>query len=355
MTMSSAKEINVDHWEIENEAKQLVKQGQFEDALEILLQSVENTEIEAENSSNQLYTNSFEESAKIFRKLKRYEDEVYILERFLSNSKAAAEPRYPEIAKRLEKACLLAGKAEKRIVNGVEKVFYLPEDVSFENRRLFLSNGLIVDVETTGFDVKKDEIVELGAVLFSYNRITKQPLEVTETYAGLREPSKSIPSGATKVHGLRDADVYGESFDENIVQRMFAVTDYFIAHNASFDRRFLSQLYPLVDEKEWYCSMNGIDWKGYGHQSKALQKLVTDFQISVDDSHRGLDDAMAVYSLLLQINELTQKTYLEELLSGFSEPINNKEKRLPKLEDEVDISFARPKKSFWEFLFGKRS
>ncbi len=343
------------HWEIENEVGQLKKEGKLEEALAILVRSIDFAENEAATTQRRLYPNSFEEAALIYRKLKKYDDEVFVLERFLSNPKAISESRYIKIAERLKKACILSGKTEKRTVDDIEKIYYSPENILFEERHLFISNVLIVDVETTGFDASKNEILELAAILFSYNRVTNSSSEIKEKYVGLREPTKPIPTEATKVHGIKNKDVHGKSLDDAIIRRLFNQTDIFIAHNASFDRGFIKKVYPEVDKKDWYCSMNGISWKKYGHASKGLQKLITDYKIQVENSHRGLDDAMAVYYLLQQLNKSTQKTYLTELLGGF--PITSEEDSKPTKSDpyviNVELSLEKRKKGFWETLLGK--
>ena len=48
--------------------------------------------------------------------------------------------------------------------------------------------GCVVDVETTGFS-PIDEVVEIGLVLFAFERQNGQILGIIEEYAGLREPA----------------------------------------------------------------------------------------------------------------------------------------------------------------------
>jgi len=346
------------HWEIKDEINQLKKDGMVVDAINLLLRSIDFQENEAGKTQHRLYPNSFEDAAIIYRKLKLYDDEIAVLERFLSNPKAASELSYTKIVERLEKACLLACKAEKQIIDGVEKTFYIPENILFDERTLFVSNGLIVDVETTGLDPLKDEILELGALLFSYNRKTRLSIGIKETYVGLREPTIPIPASSSRVHGLKIKDVQGKSLDDEKILQLFNNADFLIAHNASFDRKFIQKMYPEVGKKNWYCSMNGIKWKNYGHSSKGLQNLLVDHKIKVENSHRGLDDAIAVYYLLQQMNYSSQKTYLNEMLSEY--PMNIEDKTPVTITNtnltytiNVEVSSQKPKKNFWETLFGK--
>ncbi len=66
-----------------------------------------------------------------------------------------------------------------------------------------LGYAAIVDVETTGFSHSNDEVVELGLLLFSFDRATGAPVEIVAEYNGLRDPGRPIPPDATKQHGAR--------------------------------------------------------------------------------------------------------------------------------------------------------
>lgn len=340
------------HWEIEKEVNQFKKDGKLEEALKLLQACVDFSESEAKNTHRRLYPNAYEDSAIILRKLKRHEEEVEILERFLSNPKSSSEARYLKIAERLEKACVLAGRAEKQKFGDTEKVYYLPENVLFENRSLFSSTGLIVDIETTGLDAGKDEIIELGIVKFQYNRFTQLQSDINELFTELRNPTIPISPAATRVHGLKNKDLVGKSFDENKIHNLFSQADFLIAHNVSFDRNFIYRMYPIVNTKDWYCSMNGISWKNYGYKSKGLQNLLLDHKISIENSHRGLDDAIGVFNLLGQTNKITQKTYLSELLSSFPEE-KQEENKSSNTSTYLVKSTQKQKKGLLDFLFGK--
>src|ERR1700686_389877 len=66
--------------------------------------------------------------------------------------------------------------------------------------------GVILDVETTGLDQQKDEIIELGMVKFDYlpdGRIAS----LREVYTSFNEPSEPIPLEGIALTGFTDAMV----------------------------------------------------------------------------------------------------------------------------------------------------
>lgn len=173
----------------------------------------------------------------------------------------------------------------------------------------------VVDVETTGFSHTTDEVVELGLVLFSFERETGRVVEIVEEYSGLRDPGRPIPAGATEQHGLTWDDVRGHALDQETVGRILGRAEFVIAHNARFDRGFVARLFPEAGRASWKCSMNGIPWYERGFPSKGLQELLARHGLDVATAHRALDDARNTLRLL-SLEQADGRTLLAELLAG---------------------------------------
>lgn len=172
----------------------------------------------------------------------------------------------------------------------------------------------MIDVETTGLSPYRDEIIEFAAVLFQFSKDSYEIIDIIDSYVGLREPNIDIPYRATEVHGIRFPDVKGKSLDSTRIKEIIEKADLLFAHNAKFDKGFVTKLFPFSSNKTWICTMNGINWKGKGCDSKGLQNLLKYHGIKVNRSHRALADVNACIELLKQRNN-DGSSYLADLLS----------------------------------------
>lgn len=99
----------------------------------------------------------------------------------------------------------------------------------------FPSEYIVIDVETTGFNNDKDEIIEFGAVKVRSG-------EIAEEFGVLVKPSKPLPQGITELTGITQ-----EMLDEKGVGLDTALQSFLdfvgilpcVAHNASFDYGFI--------------------------------------------------------------------------------------------------------------------
>jgi DNA polymerase-3 subunit epsilon len=98
--------------------------------------------------------------------------------------------------------------------------------------------AVLLDVETTGLDQKKDEIIELGMVKFDYlpdGRIAS----LRDVFSSFNEPSdEPIPLEITALTGITNEMVAGQHIDEAAVSSFADDAVIVIAHNAGFDRKF---------------------------------------------------------------------------------------------------------------------
>jgi DNA polymerase-3 subunit epsilon len=177
--------------------------------------------------------------------------------------------------------------------------------------------GCIVDVETTGLNPAKDEIVELAMILFVYDRQTGEVVGIVDEYIGQREPNVPIPRAATAVHGITKRQVKGMRLDDARIAGLISKASLFIAHNATFDHGFCTAYMSAFGLKPWYCSMNGVGWKQLGFESKALQRLLEDHKIGGGEAHRAGADTLGLLELL-SIKDRSGAPYLRQVLRSGS-------------------------------------
>lgn len=56
-----------------------------------------------------------------------------------------------------------------------------------------LSKGVVLDTETTGFDVAQDRVIELGMLAFEFDPVTGVVYRVSDVFDELEDPGFAIP------------------------------------------------------------------------------------------------------------------------------------------------------------------
>lgn len=178
--------------------------------------------------------------------------------------------------------------------------------------------AVFVDVETTGLEPARDEIIALAIVPFHYGpdgRIRA----VYDAFDALREPSAPIPAQVTRLTGLTDEAVRGRTIDEAAVTALVGEADLVVAHHAGFDRRFLERLFPIFATKPWACSLSDIDWAGEGYEGAKLAYLACQAGFFYD-GHRALHDCLAALALLQRPLPVSGTLGMKALLASAREP-----------------------------------
>lgn len=156
--------------------------------------------------------------------------------------------------------------------------------------------GVIVDVETTGLDHDIDEVIELGMLKFTFDRLGRVGSEFA-TFQAFNEPSAPIPSAISELTGISDVDVRGQRISVDPLNAFLHDTSLVIAHNAAFDRPFVEQLSPAFAALPWACSATEVDWRSEGIVGSRLEYVAMAFG-GFYEAHRAVDDCNAVGNIL---------------------------------------------------------
>lgn len=177
----------------------------------------------------------------------------------------------------------------------------------------------IVDIETTGTDPDREKIIELGVCLFEYSRHNGRIYKVLGSWEWFEDPSFLIPPEITRLTGITDGMVAGQSIDDGAVNDLLGRVVLVIAHNAAFDRRFLERRLPAFATKHWACSRSDINWKAEGIRSSALEFVAHSLGF-FHEGHRAASDCRATLHVLAQPLPRTGRLALQALLEKARTP-----------------------------------
>lgn len=172
----------------------------------------------------------------------------------------------------------------------------VPRTIAPVRRPEFPRVGVIVDTETTGLSHRQDQVIEIGAVSFTYDDAGRIG-DVIGLYGGLQQPDSSIPPEITRLTGISDTMVEGQAIDLDLLDQLIEPADLVIAHNARFDRPFCEALSPIFKDKPWACSVSEIDWSGRSFEGTKLGYLIGQAGY-FHDGHRAVDDCFALLAVL---------------------------------------------------------
>jgi DNA polymerase III subunit epsilon len=186
-----------------------------------------------------------------------------------------------------------------------------PRAVAEVIRPEFPLRGVILDTETTGLDYRKDEIIEIGAIAFTFDEAGNIG-DVTGLYGGLQQPSIPIPADIIKLTGITEEMVAGQFIDMVALGAIIDPADLIIAHNAGFDRPFCEAFSPIFVDKAWACSNSEIQWSSRGYEGTKLGYLIGQAGY-FHDGHRAVDDCLALLEVLARQAEGVSITAFAEL------------------------------------------
>lgn len=172
----------------------------------------------------------------------------------------------------------------------------VPRPIIARDQSDFPNLGVLVDTETTGLHHRKDEVIEIGVVAFTFGDDGTIG-DVVGVYSGLRQPSDPIPPEITRLTGITDAMVEGQVIDTTALNALVEPADLVIAHNAAFDRPFCEKLSPSFIPKAWACSVSEIRWADLGFEGNKLGYLVGQSGY-FHEGHRATDDCHALLEVL---------------------------------------------------------
>jgi DNA polymerase III subunit epsilon len=170
-----------------------------------------------------------------------------------------------------------------------------PTGLGMDNSKT--SVGLVVDVETTGTNTASDQIIELALRRFRYDA-DGDIVKIDRAWSWREDPGRPLDPEITAITGLTDADLVGQSINEDAAIKVFQSAGLVIAHSAGFDRKFVERRLPEVAGLSWACTCAEPDWRRFGFDGRALGWLGMQAGWFYD-AHRAEADVDAVIALLM--------------------------------------------------------
>lgn len=200
------------------------------------------------------------------------------------------------------------------------------------------------DLETTGLNDVKDEIIEIGAVKFTVEMVDGviRPKKIKEHQTFVR-PGMMIPAEATRINNITNSMVenapsVGEALRE--FTTFCGLDTILVAHNASFDTAFLKTAYeknpqllpgnPIIDSlKIARTILPELKTHKLGELAKIFKKRnLISMNISSSEMHRAVYDCEMLMEVLVALlrRRIREKDWemvniLPALVRQSSEPV----------------------------------
>lgn len=183
-----------------------------------------------------------------------------------------------------------------------------------EDKEVTKRIGIYLDTEATGMDLSTDAIIEIAMVPFEYDD-EGNIYRILPEYNALQDPGFPIPEFITKITHITNEMVKGQAIDWSKVAEMLNEASIVIAHNASFDRPFLENVYAKFADYPWACSMRDINWNEEGYEGVKLEYLAFKHGFFYE-GHRATIDCLAGIEILNGILPNSGEKALKRLLDN---------------------------------------
>lgn len=178
----------------------------------------------------------------------------------------------------------------------------------FPDKKSLISDVQIIsiDVETTGLDIRKDNIVSIGTV-----DINDMNIGLGSSTHQIITQEKDLNEESVIIHNIRDSDVRcGRSIDVVLPEILTLLRGkVMLAHNASIEIGFLNRLcqqyyetdfvMPVIDTLQLAIKSFKIQNKVYQNKELRLFNLRKNYNMPAYKAHNAQMDAIATAELFL--------------------------------------------------------
>jgi len=163
-----------------------------------------------------------------------------------------------------------------------------------------------IDLETTGLDPNKDEIIEVGAVVWDTS--SNSPVELFSQLISVG--SRLIPQKITELTTITDEQLklFGAPV-EGVIAALSAMgekCEFYVGHNAlRFDKKFLKNTCERhkikMPDKPWIDTTIDVDFPA-DIRTRKLSYLAAEHKFVGIEAHRAAFDVMTMFKILAKYN-----------------------------------------------------
>jgi ribonuclease T len=178
---------------------------------------------------------------------------------------------------------------------------------------------VVIDIETSGFNPKKNALLEIAAVIVEFN--SNRDLEITERYSTHITPFKNaeLDESALKFNGIDPHHPFRMAVEEDAalhmifrpirqaIKRNNCTRAILVGHNPAFDINFLNAAIQRTQNKRSpfhpFSTFDTATLGGLAYQETVLAKIAKAAGLEWDDekAHSALYDAEVTAELFCRI------------------------------------------------------
>ncbi|MGN1280745.1 MAG: 3'-5' exonuclease [Succinivibrio sp.] len=235
-------------------------------------------------------------------------------------------------------------------IEGVDTHFPIRLNDIKEGEKVY--SVVFLDTETTGIDVSKCKIIELGMVKATFSLDRKILLSVDRYYDEFEDPQEPIPENIVALTHITDEMVAGKRFDDEMVANFLSGRPLVVAHNAAFDRPFFEKRFATLTNLSWACSFKEVPWSDLGFPGSKLEYLNMHLGYFYS-AHRAYVDCLALLWIMyirsdafMMLVKSAMTPNCKIVVKGYTFNINNDLKRM-------EFRFEGASKSWVRFVGDK--
>jgi Rad3-related DNA helicase/DNA polymerase III epsilon subunit-like protein len=155
-----------------------------------------------------------------------------------------------------------------------------------------------LDLETTGLDPERDRVIEVGAVVFTFDA-------VAQALSRLTDPGRSVPEAVLRLTGIAPDELTGAAPPAAVMGELAALLPgrQPVGHGARLDVDFLEAAGFWPAGREILDTLDIARILMPGAPSHSLPVLAIELGLDQPRPHRALDDADATRQLFLRMRE----------------------------------------------------